>query len=88
LDEIKSIVIKHGVYKIYDFSTTVHCQGIEATKGWKTIIDRGMDIFKKHDYKYELGSVDPTKRKCERQKLCVWESDNHSLSSVRNIPPW
>ena len=42
-----------------------HDRFIAADNGWKITLGRGLDIFEKYEGRFNVASLDQTKRKCK-----------------------
>ena len=65
LNELKKGLAQDQIEFEYTLEDNLHDRWIETDTGWRIILGRGLDIFKKPDDKFTLGVMDQTKRKCK-----------------------
>ena len=63
--EIKESLAQERIELTFDFDRNQHDRSIQTDTGWRIILGRGLDIFKKPEGKFTLGFVDQTKRACK-----------------------
>jgi ATP-dependent Lon protease len=63
-EELQSSVLDLGINLTVIFEEH-HDRFIEANNGWKITLGRGLDIFEKNEGRFNVASLDQTKRKCK-----------------------
>ena len=64
LDEIQENLADLGIAMTYRMEQH-HDRFIAADNGWKITLGRGLDIFEKYEGRFNVASLDQTKRKCK-----------------------
>lgn len=64
-EEVQSSLEQDRVAMSYNFDSSLHDRWIEADTGWRIILGRGLDIFKKPEGRFTLGFVDQSRRECK-----------------------
>lgn len=67
--EIHNNLKTHGINFTFRFDPNIHDRSIKLDNGWTIYPGRGLDIFQKPDSKYELSTIDQTKRKCRETQI-------------------
>jgi ATP-dependent Lon protease len=68
LDEIQENLADLGIALTYRMEQH-HDRFIAADNGWKITLGRGLDIFEKYEGRFNVASLDQTKRKCKACEL-------------------
>ena len=68
LDEIQENLADLGIAMTYRIEQH-HDRFIAADNGWKITLGRGLDIFEKYEGRFNVASLDQTKRKCKACEL-------------------
>ena len=68
LDEIQENLADLGIAMTYRMEQH-HDRFIAADNGWKITLGRGLDIFEKYEGRFNVASLDQTKRKCKACEL-------------------
>ena len=68
LDEIQENLVDLGITMTYRMEQH-HDRFIAADNGWKITLGRGLDIFEKYEGRFNVASLDQTKRKCKACEL-------------------
>lgn len=68
LDDLQASVLDLGINLTVKFEEH-HDRFIEANNGWKITLGRGLDIFEKIEGRFNVASLDQTKRKCKSCEL-------------------
>jgi ATP-dependent Lon protease len=68
LDEMQETLLDQGITLTYRMEQH-HDRFIAADNGWKITLGRGLDIFEKVEGRYNVASLDQTKRKCKACEL-------------------
>lgn len=68
-EEMQNNLIKHRIKFTFEFDDSVHDRSIKTDNNWFIKLGRGLDIFKKPDTKYGLGSISQIKRKCKSTEI-------------------
>jgi len=63
-EELQSSLIDIGIHLTVKFEDH-HDRFIKANNGWKITLGRGIDIFEKIEGRFNVASLDQTKRKCK-----------------------
>ena len=63
-EELQTSVLDLGINLTVKFEEH-HDRFIEANNGWKITLGRGLDIFEKTEGRFNIASLDQTKRKCK-----------------------
>ena len=63
--ELKESLEQERVTLTYDFDKNQHDRSIKTDTGWRIMVGRGLDIFRKPEGRFTLGFVDQTKRECK-----------------------
>ena len=66
LEEIKDSLFDLGIHLEYEFNPNIHDRYIQANKGWKIDLGRGLDIYQKPEGSYDVSSFMQEKRKCKQ----------------------
>tara|TARA_B110000046_G_C13023955_1_gene412726 strand:+ start:4393 stop:6402 length:2010 start_codon:yes stop_codon:yes gene_type:complete len=72
-EELQSSVSDLGINLTVIFEEH-HDRFIEANNGWKITLGRGLDIFEKIEGRFNVASLDQTKRKCKSCELTYLKS--------------
>jgi ATP-dependent Lon protease len=68
LDEIQENLADLGITMTYRMEQH-HDRFIAADNGWKITLGRGLDMFEKYEGRFNVASLDQTKRKCKACEL-------------------
>ena len=68
LDEIQENLADLGITMTYRMEQH-HDRFIAANNGWKITLGRGLDMFEKYEGRFNVASLDQTKRKCKACEL-------------------
>lgn len=68
LEELQSSVSELGINLTVKFENH-HDRFIQSDNGWKITLGRGLDIFEKIEGRFNVASLDQTKRKCKSCEL-------------------
>ena len=60
----------HGIELSYKFDNNIHDRSISVNNGWKILLGRGIDIFKKTEY-FDIAELDQTLRKCKACEITI-----------------
>lgn len=74
-DEVVQSVSNLNIELSYRFEEH-HDRYIESDNGWKIILGRGLDIFKRSEGRFTLGDVDQSSRKCKPCEITFLKSGN------------
>lgn len=69
LDQLKDDLMELNITFSYEFDTTLHDRSIKLNNGWKIILGKGFDIFKKAGSYYSPANFDQTKKKCYKTEI-------------------
>ena len=72
LDEIQENLADLGIAMTYRMEQH-HDRFIAADNGWKITLGRGLDIFEKYEGRFNVASLDQTKRKCKACELTYFK---------------
>jgi len=65
LNQLKDSLMGHGIRLDYRFDQDLHDRSIETDTGWRIMLGRGLDIYRKPDGRFSLGVTDQRKRRCK-----------------------
>ena len=71
-EEMKSSVLDLGINLSVNFEEH-HDRFIEVDNGWKITLGRGLDIFEKIEGRFNVASLDQTKRKCKSCEITYFK---------------
>jgi len=69
-NNMAEILISHNIELSCKFDNNIHDRSITLDNGWKILLGRGIDIFKKTEY-FDIAELDQTLRKCKACEITI-----------------
>lgn len=70
--KMAEVITSYGIKFIYKFDNNIHDRSVSLDTGWKILLGRGLDIFKKPENDFiDIADIDQKLRKCKACEVTI-----------------